>query len=158
VGFWNTAERATCPLTSVVFGDKLSTRFHSFPQKEVADTVTDRIRFIAHQGKQILLVDLSNCSAAQVEKLIKALPGTVTTCPRNSVLILSDFSGASFDQEAIRAMKEAAVFDKPYIKKSAWIGAENFPAAFFEDIINFSRRKFPTFKNRDDALTWLVKD
>jgi PAS domain S-box-containing protein len=23
VGFWNTAERATCPLTSVVFGDKL---------------------------------------------------------------------------------------------------------------------------------------
>jgi len=26
--------RATCSLTSVVFGDKLSTRFHSFPQKE----------------------------------------------------------------------------------------------------------------------------
>jgi hypothetical protein len=24
-------------------------------------------------------------------------------------------------------MKESAVFDKPYIKKSAWVGAESFP-------------------------------
>jgi hypothetical protein len=45
----------------------------------------------------------------------------VTTQPRGSVLILSDFTGASFDEEAIRAMKESAVFDKPYIKKSAWV-------------------------------------
>jgi hypothetical protein len=144
-------------LTSVTFGDKLLP-VYSFPQKEVADTVTDRIRGITHNGKQIFLVDLSHCSARQVEKIIGALPEIVTTHPRNSVLILSDFTGASFDQEAIRAMKEAAVFDKPYIKKSAWVGAENFPDVFSEDIMNFSRRKFPTFRSREEALTWLAKD
>jgi len=34
--------------------------------------MTDRIRFITHQGKQILLVDLSNCSTAEVEKIIRS--------------------------------------------------------------------------------------
>jgi hypothetical protein len=27
-------------------------------------------------------------------------------------------------------MKEAAVFDKAYVKKSAWVGADNFPYEF----------------------------
>ena len=124
----------------------------------MADILTHRIRFITHQGKQILLVDLSKCSATEVETIIRELPGIVTTRPRSSVLILSDFSGASFDQEAIRAMKESAVFDKPYIKKSAWVGAENFPEDFAESIRSFSRREFPVFNTREEALTWLAKD
>jgi hypothetical protein len=124
----------------------------------VADILTHRIRFITHQGKQILLVDLSKCSATEVETIIRELPDIVTTRPRSSVLILSDFSGASFDQEAIRAMKESAVFDKPYIKKSAWVGAENFPEDFAESIRSFSRREFPVFTTREEALTWLAKD
>ena len=53
--------------------------------------MTDRLRFISHEGKQILLVDFSNCSAAEVEKVCRAVPELVTTLPRNSVLILSDF-------------------------------------------------------------------
>jgi hypothetical protein len=120
--------------------------------------LTDRVRFITHQGKQILLVDLSNCSAAQVQEIIRALPEQVSTQPRGSVLILSDFAGASFDEEAVRVMKEAAVFDKPFIKKTAWVGAENLPEEFAKQIRNFSRRTFPAFKTREEALAWLVKD
>lgn len=55
-------------------------------------------------------------------------------------------------------MKESAVFDKPFIQKSAWVGTENFPEAFSGDIRSFSRREFPTFKTREEALTWLTKD
>jgi hypothetical protein len=120
--------------------------------------MTDRLRFITHQGKQILLVDLSNCAAVEVEKILRAVPDLVTIRPRGSVLILSDFGGASFDQEAIRTMKESAVFDKPYVKKSAWTGAENFPRALAEDLNKFSQREFTIFKTRDEALAWLVKD
>jgi len=120
--------------------------------------MTDRLRFITHHGKQILLVDLSYCSAAEVEKIVRAVPELVTTHPHGSVLILSDFRGASFDREAIRGMKEAAVFDKPYVKKSAWVGAENFPQEFSKSLRNFSRREFPTFKTREEALAWLLKD
>ena len=37
----------------------------------------ERIGIISHNGKQILAVDLSNCSAAEVEKTVRALPEVV---------------------------------------------------------------------------------
>jgi hypothetical protein len=46
------------------------------------------------------------------EKVVRAVPDVVTAHPLGSVLILSEFTEASFDQEAIRVMKETAVFDK----------------------------------------------
>jgi hypothetical protein len=120
--------------------------------------MTDRIGFITHQSKQILLVDLSNSSAAEVEKTLRALPDVVTTRLRGSVLILSDFTGASLDEEAMRVMREAAVFDKPFVKKSAFLGIENLPQGFSENVSSFSRREFPAFKTREEALAWLAKD
>lgn len=116
-----------------------------------------RIQFITHQGKQVLLVDFSNCSASEVKEICQAVPDLVTTLPQNSALILSDFTQASFDKEAIQAMKETAVFDKPHVKKSAWVGAENFPLEYSKSVSSFSRREFPAFKNREEALDWLVK-
>jgi hypothetical protein len=43
---------------------------------------------------------------------VRAVPDYVTAQPLGSVLLLVDFTGASFDQEALRAMKECAAFDK----------------------------------------------
>jgi hypothetical protein len=120
--------------------------------------VNERIRFITHNGKQILLTDFSNCSANEVEKLARAVPEYVTVRQRGSVLLLADFTRASFDVEAMRALKESAVFNKPYIKKSAWIGAEYLPKEFEQNLKDYSRREFPTFKSREEALTWLIAD
>ena len=117
----------------------------------------DRIRFIEHQGKQILFVDLSNCSAAEVRKLTHLVPKFVTTQPRGSVLALADFTGAEFDRDAVTALKESAVFDRPHIKKSAWFGTETLPKIFYDHIKVFSQRDLPTFKTREEALDWLVK-
>jgi hypothetical protein len=119
--------------------------------------MTDRIRFIAHQGKQIFLIDVSNCSAAEVETTFRGVPTHLTAYPLGSVLVVSDFTGAVFDEEAIRVMKETAVFDKPYVKKSALVGAEDFPQ-FSENLSRFARREFSTFKTREEALAWLAKD
>jgi hypothetical protein len=120
--------------------------------------MTERVRFITHQDKQILLLDLSKCSAGEVEEIFRGLPDVVTTRPRNSILILSDFTGACFDAEAIRVLKETAAFDKPFVRKSAFVGAGNLPQWFVENLSSFSRREFPVFKTRDEALAWLVKD
>jgi hypothetical protein len=64
-----------------------------------AGATGERIRFIDHQGKKILLVDFSNCSASEVERISRTVPDYVTVQPRGSVLILTDFSEASFDRE-----------------------------------------------------------
>jgi hypothetical protein len=116
----------------------------------------DRIRLIYHQGKQILFVDLSNCPANEVEKIARAAPDYITVQPRGSVLVLTDFTGAAFDRDALRAMKETAVFDKPFVKKSALVGTENFPTEFYEELKSYSRRELLIFKTRQEALAWLV--
>ena len=55
------------------------------------------------RGKRFLVVDFSNCPAQEVEKIARAVPDYVTVQPRNSVLVLTDFTGAAFDQDALRA-------------------------------------------------------
>jgi hypothetical protein len=118
----------------------------------------DRIRFIQHQGKQILLVDISHCTPRELENAALLVPSYVTSEPRGSVLLLADFTGTEFDRIAIDRLKEAAVFDRPHVKRSAWVGIEALPPIFFEHIKNFSRRDLPTFKTREEAMDWLVKD
>ncbi len=51
--------------------------------------MSHRIRFIARQAKQILVVDLSHCLAAEVENVLREVPEVVTTRPCGSVLIIS---------------------------------------------------------------------
>ena len=118
----------------------------------------ERIRFIDHHGKRILLADFSNCPADEVEKIARAVPDYVTVNPRGSVLVLTDFTGAVFDRDAVRAVKETAVFDKPFVKKSALIGTEDLPASFYDELKSYSRRELLIFTTREEALDWLATD
>jgi hypothetical protein len=118
----------------------------------------ERIRFVEHRGKQILLADLSHCTPREVERLALLVPSYVTSEPRASVLLLADFTGTEFDRIAIERLKESAVFDRPHLKRSAWVGVDRLPQVFFEHIKSFSQRELPTFKTRDEAMDWLVTD
>jgi hypothetical protein len=120
--------------------------------------VYDRIRFINYEGKKILLVDFSSCPANEVEQIARTVPEYVTVNLPGSVLVLTDFTGAVFDRNALLAMKETAVFDKPFVKKSALIGTEDLPVSFYDELKSFSRRELLTFKTREEALAWLVAD
>jgi hypothetical protein len=135
-----------------------TSRFEPHSATTQAQYLRDHIHFIQHQGRQILVLDLTNCLPSDVEKIFRAVPEVVTACPRGSVLILSDFRGASLNQEAIRVMKESAIFDKPYVKKSAVTGTASLPPMSYENLGSFSRREFPSFETRELALAWLVKD
>ena len=116
----------------------------------------ERIRFIKHQGKRILLIDISYCSADELATIARLVPSYVTSEPRESVLLLADFTGAEFDRIAIERMKESAVFDRPYLKRSAWVGLERLTKVFYEHIKNFSQRDLPAFETREAAMDWLV--
>lgn len=120
--------------------------------------MNDRIRFIEHRGKQVLSLDFSRCPSTTVEQILREVPGVIATQPLRSVRIIADFTGAAFSAEAMQAMKEAAVFDKPYVKKTAWVGAEDIPSEFKNTLSSYSLRDFPSFKSRDEALAWLVQD
>jgi hypothetical protein len=118
----------------------------------------DRVRLVTHRGKQILLADLTNCSAEETIEQLAEVRRVVTAQPRNSVLTLGDFAGAQFNREAVTRMKEVAVFDRPYVKRSALVGTESLPKVFYEALKTFSQRKFRSFTTREDAMDWLVTE
>ena len=117
----------------------------------------DRIRLVEHKGKHVLLVDVSNCTAEQVASAARLVPSFVEAQAKGSVLLLADFSGAVFDKAAIEVLKQATVFVRPHLKKSAWVGTESLPKVFYDNIKAFSQRSLPTFKTREEAMDWLAE-
>ena len=118
----------------------------------------ERIHFITHKGKQVLLVDATNCSSEELEKMSRLVPSYVTAEPKGSVLLLADVTGARLDKKAMELVKPALVFDRPHVKRSAWVGTESIPKVFFEQLKAFSQRDLPSFKTREEALEWLVAE
>ena len=118
----------------------------------------DRIQLLAHNKKVILLVDVSHCTPEEVQKISALLPKFVTQEPRESVLLLADFTGTKVDRPTAERLKQDMVFDRPHLKRSAWVGTEGIPHAIFENLKTFSRRKIPTFATREEALAYLTED
>jgi len=118
----------------------------------------ERIRFINHKGKQVLLVDVTNCTTEEMIKLARLVPKYLADETRGSVLLLADFTGSKFDKAAVESLKEAAVYDRPHLKRSAWVGTEGLPKIFYENLKAFTQRDLPTFKSREEALDWLVEE
>ena len=118
----------------------------------------DRIRFLTYRGQQVLLADLSHCNAEEVGRIARQVPAYASKRPRGSVLLLADFTGAKFDKAAIESLKQATVFARPLVKRSAWVGTDSLPHVFYENLKSFSQRDLPTFRTREEALEWLVEE
>jgi hypothetical protein len=118
----------------------------------------ERISFITHKGKPIMVVDLSHCEAREILLLLEEVQRTVARHERGSLLTLGDMTGAHIDRAVATRMKEVLTLDRPFVKRSAWVGTESVPHVYYENIKTFSRRDFPSFKTRDEAMEWLVEE
>jgi hypothetical protein len=116
----------------------------------------DPIRFIEHQGKQILFADFSHADAHDMLLLLAELRTMVAQHPRGSLVALSDMTGATVDHEVATKIKEVLTLDRPFVKKTAWFGTEGIAHAFMENFHTFSQREIATFKTREEAMDWLV--
>jgi hypothetical protein len=126
----------------------------------VDDTSTDifdaRLRFIKHKEQSIFLVDFSHCSAKEILLLMEQVKVIVARQAHGSMLTLGDFTGAEVDKKVVTRLKEVLTLDRPYVKRSAWVGAESVPHVFLDNIKSFTQRDLPVFKTREEAMDWLV--
>ncbi|MGA2695474.1 MAG: hypothetical protein ABSE92_05410 [Terriglobales bacterium] len=127
------------------------------PGKDIAGRA-ERIRTLQHQGKEILLVDFSGCQSPEIITLLAEVQSQIGEQAQDSVFVLADFSGAHVDRNASTRIKEVLVYDRPYVKKSAWVGTDSLPKVFYENFKAFSQRELPAFKTRAEAMEWLVGD
>ena len=119
-------------------------------------SLDERLKFIKHKGHSIFAIDFSHCTAKEMLLLIEMIRVHVARHEHGSMLTLADFAGAEIDKKVATRMKEVLTLDRPYVKRSAWIGTETLPHVYYENFKTFSQREFPTFKTRDEAMDWLV--
>jgi len=117
----------------------------------------DRIHFIEHKGAQILLLDFSHATAQQMQLLLEHVRITVAQHARESLVTLGDFTEATVDHAVATKIKEVLTLDRPFVRKTAWVGTESIPHAFLENFHSFSQREIVTFKTREEAMDWLVE-
>jgi hypothetical protein len=102
-------------------------------------------------------VDHSGCTSAELAATCDLVATYVTPEPDNSVLLLADFTNAQID-DSLEHLKLAAVFDRPHLKRSAWVITPSFPTAFYENVKAFSVRELRVFPTREQALSYLVAE
>lgn len=118
--------------------------------------IENRIQFISHRDKKILFIDFSQCTPEEILALLPEIQDVITSEPKQSLLTMSDFTGAQVSHEAADRIKKTLVFDKPHVKRSAFVGAEKIPKVYLDAFKSFSRRDLPNFATREEALEWLV--
>ena len=105
-----------------------------------------------------MIVDLSHCESKEILLLLDEIQLTVARHERGSLLTLADMTGAHVDRAVATRMKEVLVMDRPFVKRSAWVGINSVPHVYVENIKSFSQREFPPFKTREEAMDWLVSE
>jgi hypothetical protein len=121
-------------------------------------SMDDRIHFLEHHGKKILLTDFSHANGQEMQLLLEYVRVTVARHGHDSLVTLADFTGATVDHAVATKVKEVLTLDRPFVKKTAWVGTESVPHAFMENFHTFSQREIETFKTRAEAMDWLVEE
>jgi hypothetical protein len=126
------------------------------------DTVSgvgeDRLRFIKHNGHAIFLIDFSHCKEKEILLLLEQVRAIVARHAKGTLLTLGDFTDAEVDRKVATRLKEVLTLDRPYVKRSAFIGVESVPHVFYENAKSFSQRDIPAFKTREEAMDWLISE
>ena len=117
---------------------------------------SERVQFIKHQGKEILLLDFSNSEADEVLRIIDQATEVIGTQAEHSLLTLTDVTNARFNEAVGEGMKDFTLHNKPYVRAGAVVGITGLKRIIFGAVMAFSQRKLLTFDDREQAKAWLV--
>ncbi len=118
----------------------------------------ERIRFVEHKGKQILLEDFTNIKKEdEFIALIEKARQVVHSRPPRSVLVLVDLTNTRFTTKVSQVSKAAADSNTPYIKAGIWVGVSGLMEIMMKAISTFAHREFMSVDAREEAMEWLIR-
>ena len=113
-------------------------------------------QIIAHNGRQIVIVDLSKTDPEQQLAALPEAQKRIASLPQKSVLLLTDVTNARYNTASAAAMKEWASKNTPFLKASAVVGAAGMLSIVLGTIRLITGRDIKSFDTRLEAMDWLI--
>jgi len=111
---------------------------------------------VVHQGKTIFIIDLSFANPAEAMAIMHDAEPKIAACPPKSVLMLTDVTKATYNQESAAELKRYAAANTPYVRGSAVVGSEGLHRVLLMAVQLLTRREIRAFADREAALNWLA--
>lgn len=117
---------------------------------------SERVRFLAHQGRQVLLIDLTDATVEDVASAIRQARPLVQGAQPASLLTLTDVTNIVVRQVAASSLISFMNDNKPHVKAAAVTGLSELAKAILATMRITTGRKVMAFGTREEALDWLV--
>ncbi len=116
-----------------------------------------KVRPIYHNGKEILFLDFSWCSAAECLETMEAARQFIREQPHDSVLTLTDVTAARYDSYVIEVLKEFTKVNKPFVRAGAVLGIDGLKKIIYNNVMYMTGRNLTAFDDIEKAKAWLVE-
>jgi hypothetical protein len=116
---------------------------------------SQRVGFIEHEGKRILLIDFSGASPDEVLSTIEIAERTIAGEPEGSVLTLTNAESALHDRRVTERLKRYVEHNKPYVKAGAVVGLSELRKIVFQFLNKATGRSLRAFDDIGAAKDWL---
>lgn len=117
----------------------------------------ERVKWIEHKDKQILLADYSNLETEEIVTVIEESKNFVVNLDKYEIIHLVDVRNSHADRNVLNALKESAKMYKPYTKKTAVIGVTEIQKVLLKVVNTFSGLDVKLFNTIEEAKDWLVE-
>lgn len=112
--------------------------------------------WIQHRGVTICWIDFAGLQPAEVLRVIEKARGLIGSQPPDSVRTLTDLTGAHYNDEVSRALKEYTAHNRPYVRAAAVVGVQGLMKILYRAVVLFSGRNLVLFDSLDQAKDWLA--
>ena len=119
-----------------------------------------RSTWIEHKGKKIFYQDFSKqfYNSAAVRAELEEVQKVVTSQPRDSVLILSDFRDTSVGSDLLSSMNAASAATKSYVRRTAVLGVTGMKRKLADLLIALTGQPLKYFDDIESAKDWLAQE
>lgn len=116
----------------------------------------ERVVFVEHKGKQILLIDFSHCQPAEILEVMAQAGRIVSTQPKGSVLTLTDGTDAHYNSQVTEAMRQYVKDNQPYVRAAAVVGMSGLRKVVMQTLKVLTKREFSLCDSRQEAMDYLA--
>ena len=120
--------------------------------------MTGRVQFVDHEGKRILVTDLTDLDTHQSPAVLEEARRVVASLPKErSLRSLLVVRRMRFDPKTIDAMKKVGKDDEPWVIATAVVGLTAIGRVVARVVSTFSGRRYAAFETVEQAKEWLVR-